>query len=66
MSKLQDKRREVGLTQKQLAEKSGVKLSMIMKYEIGYKNINKASAETVFKLAESLGCDASEILEEGK
>ncbi len=52
-----------GLTQKMLAEKTGVSLRMIEQYEQGRKDINHASAETVYKLAKSLGCSMEELIE---
>lgn len=52
------------MTQKELAEKSGVSLRMIQHYEQGVKDIKKAAAETVSKLADVLGCDADDIINE--
>ncbi len=52
-----------GLTQKMLAEKTGVSVRMIEQYEQGRKDINHASAETVYKLAKSLGCSMEELIE---
>lgn len=52
------------MTQKELAEKSGVSLRMIQHYEQGVKDIKKAAAETVSKLAEVLGCSADDIINE--
>jgi len=52
------------MTQKELAEKSGVSLRMIQHYEQGVKDIKKAAAETVSRLAESLGCGADDIINE--
>lgn len=51
------------ITQAALAERSGVKLRMVQKYEIGEKDINAASALTVYKLAEALGCEVEDLLE---
>lgn len=50
------------MTQKDLAKKSGVSLRMIQYYEQGYKDINRASFETVCKLANALHCDAEDLL----
>lgn len=67
MTNLQRIRKEKGLTQKQLAEKSGVSLKMIQKYEIGAKNINHARAITVIKLANALeSITAHFLVEDGK
>ena len=62
-TKLQSIRRAVGLSQKELAEKSGVTLRMIQQYEQRAKDINKASASNLFALAQVLGCKAEELTE---
>ncbi len=62
ITKLQQKRKEAGLSQSQLAAKSGVPLRTLQHYEIGDKDIRKAAVETVLALAEALGCDLKEII----
>lgn len=52
-----------GMTQAQLAEKSGVNKRMIQHYEQRFKDINKANATTVFELSQALNCNMSELLE---
>ena len=52
-----------GLTQAELADRSGVSLRSIQMYEQRNKNINKASADTVYRLAKILGCTMEELLE---
>lgn len=52
-----------GLSQSELAERSGVNVRMIQHYEQGVKDINKAQAITVYKLTEALGCSMEELLE---
>lgn len=49
-------------TQKDLSNLSNVNLRMIQGYEQGTKDINKASAITVYRLAETLGCDVKILL----
>jgi DNA-binding transcriptional regulator YiaG len=56
-------REAVGLTQSQLSEASGVNVRMIQYYEQGFKDINGASALTVYRLAEALGTTVGELLE---
>ena len=56
-------RKESGLTQSQLSEASGVNVRMIQHYEQGVKDINGASALTVYRLAEALGTTVGELLE---
>lgn len=62
ITKLQDKRKEAGLSQSQLAAKSGISLRTLQHYEIGDKNIRKAAVETVLALAEALGCSINDII----
>ena len=62
-TKLQTVRKAIGLSQKELAEKSGVTLRMIQQYEQRAKDINKAAASNVFALAQTLGCKAEDLLE---
>ncbi|MCC8097019.1 MAG: helix-turn-helix domain-containing protein [Eubacterium sp.] len=56
-------RREVRLTQKELAEQSGVPLRTLQQYEQGQKNINKAAAEQVHALSKILVCNVKDLLE---
>jgi DNA-binding XRE family transcriptional regulator len=50
------------LTQKALAENSGVSVRMIEQYEQGKKDLNHASAETVYKLSKALGCTMEDLI----
>ena len=67
MYRLKEKREAAGLSQSQLAEKSGVPIRNIRAYEAeaasSHKSINKAEFMTVVKLADALGCDARELAE---
>ena len=63
MSKLADMRQKNGLSQSELADKSDVNRSMIQFYEQGVKDINKAQAQTVKKLAQALGCAMEELID---
>lgn len=62
MNNLKRKRTEAGITQAQLAEASQTNVRMIQHYEQGFKDINKAEAETVLRIADALQCDIREIL----
>lgn len=57
-------REAAGLSQSELAEKSGISVRMIQHYEQGFKNINMASVVTVLKLAEALDTDVYDIINE--
>ena len=60
-SSLKFMREDRGMSQSELAKKSGVPLRAIQAYEQGYKDINKAQVVTVLQLAEALECDVYEI-----
>lgn len=62
-TKLQTVRKAIGLSQKELSERSGVTLRMIQQYEQRAKDINKATASNLFALAGALGCRAEDLLE---
>ena len=52
-----------GFTQAELSKASGVSLRSIQMYEQRNKNINKASADTVYSLARVLGCTIEDLIE---
>lgn len=52
-----------GCTQAELAKKSDVSLRSVQMYEQRNKDINKASVETVYRLAKSLGCTVEDLIE---
>ncbi len=62
-SRLQQARKQIGYTQKQLAEKAEVNLRTLQQYETKAKDINKASFQTVMNLAKVLCCDVEDIIE---
>ena len=53
-----------GCSQAELSERSGVSLRSIQMYEQRNKNINKASADTVYRLAKTLGCTMEDLMEQ--
>ena len=63
MKNLQRIRKEKGFSQSKLAELSNVNLRMVQKYENGEKDINKASALTVYQLAKALDVTVEDLLE---
>lgn len=63
MNKLKEKRMQRELSQSQLAKASGVSLRMLQKYEQGDRDIKKAQAETVYKLAKALNCKMEELID---
>lgn len=60
---LKSARTTYGLTQAELAKRSGVSLRSIQMYEQRNKNINKASAETIYRLAKVLKCTMENLIE---
>lgn len=52
-----------GCTQSELSERSGVSLRSIQMYEQRNKNINKASVDTMYRLAKVLGCTIEDLIE---
>jgi len=60
---LQKIRKASGMTQKKLADESGVSLRMIQLYEQRNKDINKAQSIALARIARVLGCDMQDLLE---
>ncbi len=56
-------RKAAGLTQKELSELSGVNLRTLQQYEIGAKDINKASGQAINALALALRCNFYDVME---
>ena len=56
-------RMSYGCTQAELAERSGVSLRSIQMYEQRNKDINKASAETVYRISKVFGCTMEDLIE---
>ena len=63
MSKLKEKREAAGYSQGKLAEASEVNKQMICFYEQGVKDIDKAQAITIYKLAQAIGCRMEDLIE---
>ena len=62
-TKLAILRKEKNLSQSQLAKEADVSCPMIQKYEQGIKDINKASALTLYKISKALDCTIEDLLE---
>ena len=63
MTNLKKLRIGAELTQTKLAEASDVNIRMIQHYEQRVKDINKAEAITVYRLAQALNCYMEDLLE---
>lgn len=62
-TKLQMLRKNIGYSQRELAEKAGVNLRTLQQYELKAKDINKAASKTLLSLAKVLGCRIEDIME---
>ena len=62
-TRLQSLRRSAGLSQSQLATRSGVNLRTLQQYESRAKDINKAAGSTLLALSQALYCKIESILE---
>lgn len=60
---LKRRRKQLGYSQSALAAETGIPVRTIQQYEQGQKDINKASAEYVIRLAKALYCEAQALLE---
>lgn len=62
-SRLKKLRESRGLSQSELARASGVSLRSIQMYEQRVNDIDKAQAQTVYKLSRVIGCSVEDLLE---
>ncbi len=62
-TRLRMRRENCGLSQSQLAERSGVPLRQIQLFEQRQRNINKTAAETLLHLSRILCCKMEDLLE---
>ena len=63
ITNLKRQRKILNITQKDLAERSGVDISTIQKYEQRVLDINKASVEILYKLTKPLYCTIEDLIE---
>ena len=62
-TKLKTVRKEKGLTQRGLAEVTGISLRTLQHYEQGSKDLNMAAAITVYAIAQALRVRMEELLD---
>lgn len=62
-TRLHEWREKRGMTQAELAAKSGVSLRSLQNYEQGKNPLNKAAAEQVYRIARALRCAVEDLLE---
>ena len=56
MANLKELRKLCGMTQKELAERSGINVRRIQKYESGEYSLNNMTAKTAYAISHALGC----------
>ena len=61
--RLSRRRRELGLTQQQLSEKSGVKISTIQKLESGANRVLGAETETMLRISAALEMTMDQLMD---
>ena len=59
---LRKARLDAGITQKELAEKAGVHINQIQRFEKGERSIASAEAKTFMAIADALGLDPHILL----
>jgi len=63
MNKLKEIREQKGLLQRELSDLSGVKLATVQKLDGSFNNINKAQAETLYRLAKVLEVSMEDLID---
>lgn len=63
MNRLKKYRTLIGMSQRELAEKTQIPVRTIQQYEQGQKNINKAQVEYLVRLSKVLYCSPEDLLE---
>lgn len=61
--KLKEIRQAKGLSQAQLAEKTGINIRTLQHYEQGSKIFDNARIDTILKVCIALGCNLEDIIE---
>ena len=59
---VQSLRKAIGITQKELADKTGINIRQIQKYESGEYDTGKMMLRNAITLADALECDVRELL----
>lgn len=60
--RLKELRIKKGLTQKELAQRTGLSVRLIQKYEQNVQDLNKVYAITIYKIAKELECSYEDLL----
>ena len=62
LSSVQRLRKATGLTQQELADRTGINIRQIQKYEYGEYDTGKMMLRNAIALADALECDVRELL----
>lgn len=62
MATLKELRKLCGMTQKELAEKSGVNIRQIQKYESGEYSLNNMTTKTADGISRAFGCSIDDLV----
>lgn len=62
LSNVQRLRKAAGITQQELADKTGINIRQIQKYEYGEYDTGKMMLRNAIALADALECDVRELL----
>ena len=62
MANLKELRTLCGMTQKKLAERSGINIRRIQKYESGEYSLNNMTAKTAYAISHALGCSIDDLV----
>lgn len=62
MTNLQEYRKKRNISQRQLAEQTGVNLRTLQDYEQGRKPLGQAAAATVLSIAKALGVTVEDLI----
>ena len=57
------KRKELNISQSELAELTGIKLRTLQEYEQNRRDVKQASAESVYEISKALGIRIEDVLE---
>lgn len=63
MATLKEIRKFMGLTQQELADKAGIHVSQVKKYEHGLLSLDNMTAKTASGLSKALGCTMEELMD---
>mgnify|MGYP004628830639 FL=1 len=61
--KLKEMRQSKGLSQSQLADKTGINVRTLQHYEQGSKNFDHARIDTIMKICIALNCKLEEVID---